>query len=81
MGDIFDLEAHRASLRASVQKETIEGVVGCPKCGDMFSMVVPVPVENLDVDMEIPYAIICQHCSEPYGYGFLFNEDDEEYED
>ncbi len=76
MGDVLDLEARRAQLREAVEKETPEGVQPCPKCGDMFAMIVTVP-DYTDVDDNGPFALICQHCSEPYGYGFLFEEDEE----
>ena len=76
MGDVLDLEKRRKELRDAVEKDAPDGVLGCPKCGDMFAMVVTVP-DYTDVDELGPYALICQHCSEPYGYGFLFEDEDE----
>ena len=74
MGDVVDLEKRRNELREAVEKTPPEGVNPCPACGDMFAMVVTVP-DYTDVDEMGPYALICQHCGEPFGYGFLFEDD------
>lgn len=77
MGDVLDLEKRRAEIREAVEKEPPEGIEPCPACGDMFVMLVAVP-DYTEVDEFGPYALICQHCSEPYGYGFLFEPDEED---
>ena len=45
----------------------------------MRSIIVAVP-EFTDLDDMGPYAIICQHCSEPWGSAYLFEDDDGEEE-
>lgn len=77
MGDILDLEKRRKEIQDAVVKEPPEGVYNCPKCGDMFCMLVAVP-EHTDVDAGGPYAVICQHCDDARGVAYEFDEDDED---
>ena len=73
MGDVLDFMKRRSELREAVEVEKPDGTVLCPECGDMLSMVAAVP--GYTVDGEGPYALICQHCSEPWGTVYLFPED------
>lgn len=75
MGDVTDLEAYRKQIREAIEKESDDSIIRCPKCEDMMCFVAPVS-EFTDVDEGGPYALICQHCGEPWGSAYLFDEED-----
>ena len=76
MGDKIDLEEYRKSIQETVETKETENdsLVGCKHCGDLMFMVAVVP-DYTNVDSGGPYALICQHCSEPVGSAYLFEED------
>ncbi len=76
MGDVTDINAYRKKIEETVEKEDDGGEnMKCRKCDDALFIVCPVP-EYTDLDEGGPYALICQHCYEPLGSVFTFNEDD-----
>ena len=75
MGDVTDLEAYRKQIREATEKKDDDSIIRCLKCGDMLCFVALVP-EFTDVDEGGPYALICQHCGEPWGSAYLFDEED-----
>ena len=77
MGDVTDLEAYRKQIREATEREEDDSIARCPECGDMLTYVVTVP-DLTDVDDGGPYAIICQHCSEPFGTAYLFEDEPED---
>ena len=77
-GDVIDFETRRKALKEIVeQKEEEELTVVCPKCEDTLFWVVNFP----DASPDEPYALVCQHCYEPVGYGYFFIDDDDDDEE
>jgi len=76
MGDKIDFDAYRKKIQDTVETKEAENdsLTECKHCGDLLCMLAFVP-DHTDVDSGGPYAIICQHCSEPLGSAFLFEED------
>jgi hypothetical protein len=77
MGDVTDLEAYRKQLRESVSIDDDDAIMKCPKCSDMYSMTLLVSDFTV-IDEQGPYALVCQHCGEPWGSVYLFDEESEE---
>lgn len=78
MGDITDFDAYR-KLRESDDETVGDGDIRCRKCEDALFIVCLAP-DYTEVDVGGPYALLCQHCYEPLGSAYLFNEDDLEEE-
>jgi hypothetical protein len=76
MGDVTDIAAYRKKIEELVEKEDDGGGdIKCLKCKDTLFFVSLVP-EYTDLDEGGPYALICQHCYEPLGSAYIFNEED-----
>ena len=76
MGDVTDIRAYRKKIEEFVEMDDDDGEnMKCRKCDDALFFVCPVP-EYTDLDEGGPYALICQHCFEPLGSAFTFNEED-----
>lgn len=75
MGDVTDFDAYRKSIREEIEAKEAENekLTGCPTCDDLLFMITAVSVT--DVDSGGPYALVCQHCSEPVGSAFFFEEE------
>ncbi len=78
MGDVTDIAAYRKKIEETVDKEDDGGnTIKCPKCDDALFFVCLIP-EYTDLDEGGPYALICQHCYEPLGSAYTFDESDVE---
>ena len=76
MGNVTDIRAYRKKIEETVEMEDDDGEnMRCRKCDDALFFVCSVP-EYTDLDEGGPYALICQHCFEPLGSAFTFNEED-----
>ena len=67
---VTDLNAFKEK-RSKEEVESESEVLSCQKCGDALYWVVRMWHEG-----QPGLAIFCQHCDEPIGYGFEFDDED-----
>jgi len=76
MGDVTDIAAYRKKIGEIVEKEDDGSeTIKCLKCKDALFFVSLIP-EYTELDEGGPYALICQHCYEPLGSVYIFDEND-----